>query len=224
MNLLVNYRLMTPRAYRMTSRAEATQRTRASIVRAARELHTERGLSATSWEDIAQRAEVSTATVYRHFPSLAHLVPACARTVFDIIKPPTLEQAAGTFGVLRRADERFEQLVRYSCHCYLTGKGWLHAAHRERDFVPELDEALRVIEDSLDTLVTAAAGRPLDGADHRLLFVLCDFPIWWSLVDRGIAPDDAEAVLVRLVLAEVDRIGLDDDRPAAGRLDRRQPH
>ncbi len=57
-----------------------------------------------------------------------------------------------------------------------------------------------------------------------LLFVLCDFPAWWSLIERGIAPDDAEAVLVRLVLTEVDRIGLDDDRPAAGRLDRRQPH
>ncbi len=204
---------MTPRAYRMTSRAETTERTRASIIRAARELHAERGLAATSWEDIARGAEVSTATVYRHFPSLAQLVPACARTVFDIIQPPTLEQAAGTFGELHRADQRFEQLVRYSCHCYLAGSGWLHAAHRERDFVPELDEALRVIEDSLDTLVTAAAGRGLDGPDHRLLFVLCDFPVWWSLVDRGITPDDAEAMLVRLVLAELDRIGLDDDRP-----------
>jgi AcrR family transcriptional regulator len=204
---------MTPRAYRMTSRAETTERTRASIVRAARELHTERGLSATSWEDIAQRAGVSTATAYRHFPSLAELVPACARTVFDIIQPPTLEQAAGTFDALHRADQRFEQLVRYSCHCYLAGSGWLHAAHRERDFFPELDEALRVIEDSLDTLVTAAAGHPLDGSDHRLLVVLCDFPLWWSLVDRGTAPDEAEAVLVRLVLAEVDRIGLDGQRP-----------
>lgn len=200
---------MTPRAYRMTSRAAATARTRESIIGAARELHAERGLVATGWDDIARRAGVSTATVYRHFPSLAELVPACARTVFDLIQPLTLDQAADTFNALPRASDRFEQLVRYSCHCYLAGSGWLHAAHRERDFVPELEEALGVIDDSLATLVTAAAGRALAEPDHHVLFVLCDFPVWWSLVDRGLRPAEAEERLVRLVLAEVDRIGLD---------------
>lgn len=200
---------MSPRAYTMTSRADAVARTRESIIRAARELHAEHGFAATGWDDIAREAGVSTATVYRHFPSLATLVPACARTVFDIIQPPTLDQAAGTFAELRTAAERFDQLVRYSCHCYLAGTDWLHAAHRERDFVPELDQALDVIEDSLRVLVTAAAGRPLDDHDHRLLYVLCDFPIWWSLMDSGLPAADTEDTLVRLVLAEVDRIGLD---------------
>lgn len=200
---------MAPRRYRMGARADAVARTGQAIVAAARDLHAERGLAATSWEDIAARAGVSTATVYRHFPSTAELVPACARTVFDVIQPPTLEQASVTFGALDRAGDRFEQLVRYSCHCYAAGAGWLHAAHRERDFSSELDAALRVIEDTLRVLVTAAAARRLSKADHAVLFVLCDFPMWWSLTATGLSARGVEDALVRLARAEVDRIGLD---------------
>lgn len=200
---------MSPRKYRMGARADAVAHTRGAIVGAARDLHSERGLTATSWEDIAERAGVSTATVYRHFPSLAELIPACARTVFDLIQPLTLGQASATFGALDRAGDRFEQLVRYSAHCYAAGAGWLHAAHRERDFVPELDAALRVIEDSLRALVTAAAGRRLTKADHGVLFVLCDFPMWWSLSESGMSAASVEAAIVRLVRLEVAHIGLE---------------
>ena len=202
---------MSPRQYRMGARADAVAKTRAAIVAAARVLHAERGLAATNWEDIADRAGVSTATVYRHFPSLAELVPACARTVFDIIQPLTPEQAGATFGLLDRAADRFEQLVRYTCHCYRAGADWLHAAHRERDFLPELDAALRVIEDSLRALVTAAAGRRLSKADHDIVFVLCDFPMWRSLTATGLSARAVDNAMVRLVHAEVARIGLDPD-------------
>lgn len=193
----------------MGARADAVARTRHAIVAAARDLHAERGLAATSWDDIAERAGVSTATVYRHFPSTRELVPACARTVFDLIRPPTLQQASATFGASDQAGDRFEQVVRSSCHCYAAGAGWLHAAHRERDFSPELDAALRIIEDSLRVLVTAAAGKDLSKADHALLFVLCDFPLWWSLTATGVPARTVEQTLVRLARAEVDRIGLD---------------
>lgn len=193
----------------MAARADAVARTREVIVDAARDLHAERGLSATSWEDIAERAGVSTATVYRHFPSLAELVPACARTVFDLIQPLTPEQASARFDTLERASDRFEQLVRYSAHCYEAGAGWLHAAHRERDFVPELDAALAVIEGSLRALVTGAARRRLAKADHGVLFVLCDFPMWWSLGAAGLPARAVQDAMVRLVHTEVARIGLD---------------
>lgn len=200
---------MSPRRYRMGARADAVARTRDAIVAAARYLHAERGVAATSWEDISDRAGVSTATVYRHFPSTSELVPACARTVFDLIQPPTLEQASTTFGSLVRAGDRFEQLVRFSCRCYAAGAGWLHAAHRERDFSGELDAALRIIEDSLAVLVTAAAGRRITKSDHAVLFVLCDFPLWWSLTVTGLPARAVEGALVRLARAEVDRIGID---------------
>lgn len=194
----------------MGARADQVARTREAIVHAARELHAAKGLAATSWDEIAGRAGVSTATAYRHFPSLAELVPACARTVFDIMQPPTLEEAAGIFATLDTASARFEQLVRSTCHCYVAGDDWLRAAYRERDFVAELDEALRLIEDALRVLIAAAAGRTLPKADQRLLFTLCNFPLWRSLRAEGVSVNAAEDTIVRLVLAEVARIGLDD--------------
>ncbi|HEX2178420.1 MAG TPA: helix-turn-helix domain-containing protein [Actinomycetota bacterium] len=79
---------MSPRRYQMQARSQAMAETRARIVRAATELHTERGNLATSWEEIAERAGVAPATVYRHFPSLVELIPACARSVFDVVAQP----------------------------------------------------------------------------------------------------------------------------------------
>jgi AcrR family transcriptional regulator len=158
----------------------------------------------------AERADVSTATGYRHFLSLAELVPACARSGFDIIRPPSVEEAGATFALIDRASDRLEHLVRESCHCYRRGEGWLHTAHRERDFVPELDGSLRVIEETLRALVAAAAGRRLSRPDPAVLFVLCDFPFWKSLVDAGLGYRVVETAIVRLVRAEAARMGLDD--------------
>lgn len=194
----------------MGARAAGVAATRERIVLAARDLHVEQGLAATNWEDIAERAGLSAATVYRQFPSLSELVPACARTVFDIIQPPTLEQAGAMFGQRERASDRFDQLVRQTCHCYADGADWLHAAHRERDFVPELDDALRVIEDALRVLIKAAAGRRLPKGDLAVLFVLCDFPTWWSLRQTSLSTPATEDTVVRLVLTEIARIGLDN--------------
>lgn len=197
---------MAPRRYRMGVRAAGVAETRESIVDAAKELHAAQGVIITSWEDIADRAGVSTATVYRHFPSLAELVPACARSVFDVIEPPTLEEGRRKFAALDTAADRMEQLVRDSCACYGKGAAWLHAAHRERDFVPELDRALEVIESSLDVLVEAAFGAPLAEDEHGLLYVLCDFPLWWSLRASGLGPQAAEEHIVRLVRSQTLRM------------------
>ena len=200
---------MSPRRYRMGARAGAVAETRRRIVDAAKELHVEVGVVATSWDDMADRAGVASATAYRHFPSLAELIPACARSVFDLIHPPTVEEAAPQFAALDAAGDRLEHLVRTSCHCYSDGEGWLHAAHRERDFVPELDSALQVIDDTLAVLVEAAAGRRLPRATASMLFVLCDFPFWKSCIDQGMSRRAAADTIVRLVRAEAIRAGLD---------------
>lgn len=197
---------VAPRPYRMTTRAAAVAETRSRIVDAAKVLHAQRGVVLTSWELIAEAADVSTATAYRHFPSLADLIPACARSVFDVIEPPTVEEAADQFAALDRPEDRLEHLVRSSCACYAKGAGWLHAAHRERDFVAELDAALGVIEGTLEVLVEAAFGAPLGPEDRALLVVLCDFPLWWSLQAQGIDRAAVEEQLVRLVRANAARI------------------
>ena len=183
----------------MGARAEAVADTRSRIVTAAKALHTERGILPTGWDDIAAGAGVSNATVYRHFPSLKELIPACARSVFDIIEPPALDEAGQRFASDGSAEDRLEEFVRASCVCYGKGRGWLHAAHRERDFVAELDAALRILDESLAVLVAAAVNRPLSAADLAALVALCDFPFWWALTGSGLDDLEVEEELVRLV-------------------------
>ncbi|HJZ38710.1 MAG TPA: helix-turn-helix domain-containing protein, partial [Solirubrobacterales bacterium] len=60
---------MTTRTYRQTRRADATERTRAAILLAARELFREDPGFDPSLEALAERAGVSTRTVIRQFGS-----------------------------------------------------------------------------------------------------------------------------------------------------------
>src|SRR5262245_16179507 len=188
---------MPPRRYDMGARADAVAETKTRIIAAAMDLHAKRGVQATRWEEIAEQAGISTATMYRHFPSLKELVPACARTVFDIITPLTVEQATAKYAKLDDPSERLAFLVRANVQCYGKGEDWLHAAYRERDFIPELDTALRIIQDSLRALTEAATQRRLGKADEATLFTLLDFPFYKSLRSAGLDPRAADKVIAR---------------------------
>ena len=88
---------MAPRKYDMNKRRAAVEETRRRILEATLALHSEKGIFGTSWRDIAQRADVSVGTVYKHFPSLDELVSACGELVFAITHPPSLEDAPRIF-------------------------------------------------------------------------------------------------------------------------------
>jgi AcrR family transcriptional regulator len=191
----------------MRARAASTEATRERVVSAAMRLHTTNGVRATSWQAIAAEAGVSTATVYRHFPASCDLIRACARQVFDLVRPPTIEEASVQFALIDDAADRFTHLARESAHCYQRGEGWLHAAHRERDFDPDLEAAVSLIQDTLHVLVEAAAGKRLAASAHATLFTLCDFPFWKALVDRGLSHRAAERTLIEIVRAAVVRLG-----------------
>ena len=66
------------RGYRKVKRAEDEQRTRARIVDAAESMHAEVGPARATISAIAERAGVTRATVYRHFPDADALFLACA--------------------------------------------------------------------------------------------------------------------------------------------------
>ena len=68
----------TSRPYRLKARADSMDQTRARITRAAIELHGSVGPAATTMSAVAERAGVTRATLYRHFPSEAALFLACS--------------------------------------------------------------------------------------------------------------------------------------------------
>src|SRR5438105_15347029 len=98
---------MAPRTYRMTRRAAASAETRRRIVDAAIALHAEKGVLGTTWPDIAKRADVALGTVYRHFPGLDQLVPACTSENAVRMRPPGANLLVG----LTRPQERIGQFV-----------------------------------------------------------------------------------------------------------------
>src|SRR5215212_7442354 len=66
------------RPYRLRARADAMDRTRARITQAAIELHGSIGPAATTMSAVAERAGVTRATLYRHFPNEDALFKACS--------------------------------------------------------------------------------------------------------------------------------------------------
>src|SRR5918997_6556705 len=97
---------MSPRKYDMGRRAAAVEETRRRIVDATLELHAAQGIAATSWDEIAARAGVGVGTVYRHFPSLDELVPACGRVSMKLLALPDRADTAALFAGADGAHER----------------------------------------------------------------------------------------------------------------------
>ncbi len=194
----------------MGARANAAAHTRRRIVDAAMEVQAIEGATA-SWEAIARRADVSTATVYRHFRSLEELVPACVETIWTPDElAPTEEEARRVFEGLDGPGDRFERLVRGSCHCYARASGWLAVARAEREAFPALRTATERQTSAIAALVEAALGGAQVAQDaKRTLRALVDFPFWRSLVDTGMTHDEATDVVVRMVRDELLRNGLD---------------
>ncbi len=163
-------------------------------------LHAEQGILATSWEDIAKNADVALATVYRHFPSLEELVPACGEQVIAIVKPPTLETIQETFGATPSQAGRIKLLVHELFAFYDRGRIFLDLALQEARQVPALAAWLAAWEASRAEIVKEAL-RPDVTHDLNVLMItaLTDFRVWRSLADQNVPNGEAVEMLSALL-------------------------
>src|SRR3954471_1035998 len=145
-----------PRDYRMQKRAQARDQVRERIVEATMRLHDEKGVVASTFAEIAERARVGPATVSRHFPTLGDLVRACGVHVWHEMRPPTPDAAASVFAEARTGRDRLVRLVEEVDAFYARGAHRLALAARDRDLVPELDEFLTAVEAGVMALVREA--------------------------------------------------------------------
>ncbi len=188
-----------PRRYRMSARAAAVEQTRQRIIAASMDLHAEQGILGTSYEEVAERADTSPATVYRHFPSLDELLPACAPSI-QVLRPLAPGQADELFSDLKRPTLRMEVLVRGTCDCYARDHGWLNAARREEDLVPALGDIATTQRENLRLLTEAAlAGHDVSARTLRAIVALIDFPFWKLLRDAGASDAEAADQILELV-------------------------
>jgi len=180
----------------MSKRAAAVARTRQRIVDAARELHGEQGIAATSWDDIAARAGVGVGTVYRHFRSLDELVPACGEITMQVVALPDPATVVALFEHVTEPAERIERLVREAFAIYERGAPELRAIRREGDVHPRLARDSDQFDASLSALVNTALG-PLDATqqDRAVARAMVDLNTWEALRDQGLGPAESVAAI-----------------------------
>ena len=114
--------MTTPRLEERALRADA-QRNRARILDAAREVFAEEGIEATVAE-VAERAGVGTATIFRRFPTKDDLLAAVVAQRLEDIAQKGREALAGKNamkGLHRLMRSGIESYVRDRCFCESTG-------------------------------------------------------------------------------------------------------
>lgn len=200
---------MAPRKYTLGKRFESVEETRRRIVDATFDLHSEKGVVATSMQDIAQRADVALRTVYNHYPTIDDLVAGCGAKVMVLLSPPT----PAIFTGLSTLDERLLKLVRELFAMYERGSLQIGVSRREQAEVPALagfvanDRAMR-------RALVAEALRPFE-VPRRVVketLALTDFYVWKAFADQNLTTRQAvEAVYRSLVaLAKSDTVGRKD--------------
>jgi AcrR family transcriptional regulator len=194
---------LAPRKYTMDRRKAAVEETRRRILEATLALHSEKGIFGTSWQDIARRADVSVGTVYKHFPSLDELVPACGELMYAITRPPSLEDAPEIFAGAHTLEERLGRLVSELFDFYERGAPYIETDFQERQLpvVREWEAYMRATIAGLvrEALLPAGPDESTVGAVSALL----DFPTFKSFMDRDIPKEQAAKTMNEVLLCWV---------------------
>ena len=195
---------MTPRKYSMDRRKASVEETRRRILEATLALHTEKGIFGTSWRDIAERADVSVATVYKHFPSLDELVPACGELVYVITRPPSPEDAPRIFAGASSLEERLERLVSELSDFYERGAPYIETDFQERR-LPAVVEWESYMRATIAGLVREAlvSVRP-DESMVQAVSALLDFSVFKAFLDRDVQKEQAAKTLNEVLLCWID--------------------
>ena len=193
---------MPPRRYNKIKRDQSMEETRRRILQATYELHHRDGITATRFEDIAKRADVSLATVYRHFPSLTQLVDGCGALTMSVIRPPRQDMVEQLFEGARSLADRIERLVREYGAFYRRAERTFLVMQRDIETLPTLQQIVAGHRATIQVYVRQALS-PIDPSPHLLQVAagLIDFGTWKSLLDAGVSPDEIPAVLARLLLS-----------------------
>ena len=180
-------------------RADDERATRARIVDAAEGLHAEVGPARVTISAIAERAGVTRATVYRHFPDDDSLFLACSgqwlarqllpdQDAWDTHDDPYAVLHSGLTDIYR---------------FFRAGEPMLTAVLRDAAVVPAQVKEARLAREAgwREQLIKALPGRRLKTVQAALAHAI-SFGTWRSLcMDQGLADDSAADLMVAMVAA-----------------------
>jgi AcrR family transcriptional regulator len=190
-----------PRKYSMERRSAIVDETRQRIIDATMALHDEKGILATSMQDIAARAGVALGTVYRHFPSLDDLVPACGGRKLELYPPPTPDAFAGLDGKPRVQALYSALYSHYDAmeRPYFVGYGEAAKLPVLRRFMDQVDAHVRSLV--AEALMPFAASEE----DMGLAVALADFHTWYAFDRAGFTSPAAAGIVADTVTAHLTR-------------------
>jgi len=164
--------------------------TRRRIVDAIVALHAEKGVIATRFQDIAQRADVALGTVSRHFPTLDTIVRACGERLLEITRPPAPETLADEPSLSHRLRRLVGELFAF----YERARPWLEVQRAEAAQVPALAASARRHAAAREALVRRAVGPAGDDRTVRAVLAFTDFAVWKTLATESTTADAAAVV------------------------------
>lgn len=182
------------RTYNLGRRAETAAETRQRLVEATAALHAERGISATSLRDIAERARVSVGTAYHHFPTYLDAVRACGAHTMATSPLPPESIVEGVDGV----HARVLVLVRALCAWYERNP-WLERIRAERTTYPPVEEGVSMVERGIEHLARVAARCTADQA--RIVAALADVAVYSRLRRAGVPAGRIPARIAEAIVA-----------------------
>jgi AcrR family transcriptional regulator len=185
---------LAPRKYEKRRRAVTTDATRRRILEASLALHRDRGFQATSWQDIAERADVAVGTVYYHFPTFAELVPACGGLAQELTRPP----GPAIFESQSSRAQRIDVLVREVFAYYARATGLQHVI-TERHQITAVDALAREMERSRSMLIRLALGEAIPASVFKPVEALMDFRVWDSFRARGLRQEVIVKTIAMLI-------------------------
>lgn len=179
-----------PRAYTLGKRAVQQADTRRRIIDAAIALYLERGVSSTTMQDVARRADVAPGTVANHFGSREALANEVSITLLSDLRMPTPDMFDGVEGLGDRIHLMLSEMAAF----FERVEPWWRASQRESG-VSFWADAERRYYGELDTLIRVALG-PL-GDDDAVALITTVLGRWvlGSLVETGRTTEQAVDLL-----------------------------
>ncbi|MFI6406212.1 TetR/AcrR family transcriptional regulator [Streptomyces sp. NPDC050548] len=153
-----------------------TQRNRRQLIKAAAELF-ENSPTPVSLTEIARRAEVSTATAYRHFSSVEDVLHALRAQVGSELRDFSAQQTT-------RGMQRLEAVSRHWVSLVLEHGGAMAQMRSHRGYLERLRENTGYLTPQADALTEPLRQTTEDEAASRLVAALRG-----ALIGRATAPD-----------------------------------
>jgi DNA-binding MarR family transcriptional regulator len=170
----------------------AVDPTREHVIACTLGLHSNIGISATTFEVVAAESGVPVETVKELFRTQDELVRGCGAHFLESLHLPPADRAAEVFAGAASEHERVHRLVETFFDLYERGAGGIEVGRRERHDVPIVDECMTELEHTLDAIVVEAVrSRRPDGSAVASLRALTDFEVWRTLRGHGDSPETA---------------------------------